>query len=550
LPRPLNPQDVTILRRSFSLQADGHDKIATEAISQLDGSLLLGTVLANQYLGHAHRSTTAELTAWLARYGDLPDAPAIRDLLVSKLPRHSAPPPTPSVSMLPPPTTLTEPVDQWRSGIERNAGLDQSVIDLASNGHATKALRQVAVRKGIQSAYAALLRAEIAQQMFLQNDDEGALRLALSVLSSTTSNDQPGLAYYIGGLAAWRLDRRDLAFTLFQGGATARIASPAARAAAALWAARAARAQNDPRGMVVWLQQAAGQPTTFHGQIARRMLRMDLGSDAPHRITSQADVDAVAATLGGMRAFALLQVDQTTKAEAEFRALWPQAKADPVFGRALMMVASNAGMDDLAAQLAELLHVPSNAQPALPRFPVPRLQPRGGFQVDPPLVYALARVESNFNSEAISAVGALGMMQIMPDTARYLMGSAYFTVEQLHEPASNLAIGQRYLQALAKLDGIDGNLMKMLASYNAGPGNLQHWAETMRDQGDPLLFIETIPVAETRNFVPQALSYAWLYAAQMRLPSPSLDAIAGGLFPRFTPAARERKMAAMEPATD
>jgi soluble lytic murein transglycosylase len=147
----------------------------------------------------------------------------------------------------------------------------------------------------------------------------------------------------------------------------------------------------------------------------------------------------------------------------------------------------------------------------------------------------------------VSAAGARGLMQIMPETAQYLMGAAYFSKERLHEPASNLAIGQRYLQALATLDGIDGNLMKMLASYNAGPGNVQHWSETMRDQDDPLLFIETIPVAETRNFVPQALSYAWLYAAQMRLPSPSLDAIAVGLFPRFTPKARERKMAALEP---
>ena len=105
-------------------------------------------------------------------------------------------------------------------------------------------------------------------------------------------------------------------------------------------------------------------------------------------------------------------------------------------------------------------------------------------------------------SSAISAAGARGLMQIMPETAQYLMGAAYFPRQRLHEPASNLAVGQRYLQTLAGLDGIDGNLMKMLASYNAGPGNVQHWSETMHDQNDPLMFIETIPVTETRNFVP------------------------------------------------
>jgi soluble lytic murein transglycosylase len=211
-------------------------------------------------------------------------------------------------------------------------------------------------------------------------------------------------------------------------------------------------------------------------------------------------------------------------------------------------VASRVGMDDLAAQLAGLLHVPTDAQPVLPRFPVPKLQPEGGFQVDPPLIYALARVESNFDPGAISAAGARGLMQIMPETAQYLMGAAYFPRQRLHEPASNLAVGQRYLQTLAGLDGIDGNLMKMLASYNAGPGNVQHWSETMHDQNDPLMFIETIPVTETRNFVPLALSYAWLYAAQMHLPAPSLDAIAAGMFPRFTPAPHGRKMASISPA--
>ena len=76
----------------------------------------------------------------------------------------------------------------------------------------------------------------------------------------------------------------------------------------------------------------------------------------------------------------------------------------------------------------------------------------------------------------------------------------------------------------------------MLASYNSGPGNFLRWGADIRDNGDPLLFIEAIPVAETRSFVPRVLVYSWIYAARMHLPAPSLESMAAGEFPRFTPA--------------
>ena len=59
----------------------------------------------------------------------------------------------------------------------------------------------------------------------------------------------------------------------------------------------------------------------------------------------------------------------------------------------------------------------------------------------------------------------------------------------------------------------------------------------MRHEGDPLLFIETIPIDETRAYVTRVLTHTWLYAAQMRLPAPSLEALASGAWPRFTPQA-------------
>jgi soluble lytic murein transglycosylase-like protein len=138
-------------------------------------------------------------------------------------------------------------------------------------------------------------------------------------------------------------------------------------------------------------------------------------------------------------------------------------------------------------------------------------------------------------------------MQIMPATAQYITGDLFYTADRLQQPASNLEIGQRYIGYLARQDGIDNDLLRVLASYNSGPGNVGRWRAELHDQGDPLLFIEAIPSAETRAFVQHALVYSWIYAARMHLPASSLDDLAAGEFPRFTPQRQERRMALQTP---
>jgi soluble lytic murein transglycosylase-like protein len=81
------------------------------------------------------------------------------------------------------------------------------------------------------------------------------------------------------------------------------------------------------------------------------------------------------------------------------------------------------------------------------RYPIPPLLPKGGFRVDPALVYALTRLESNFDPHATSAAGARGLMQIMPVTAGYMgfdPASREMFQARLHDPAVNLEVGQRY----------------------------------------------------------------------------------------------------------
>ena len=545
-PHPLGPADAARMHRIFALQARGDIPDAISAIGELGDRLLLGTVLADRYLGRFHRSTADELSDWLARYGDQPGAGAIYALLLTRLPKGRTPPSKPqslalarSVAFGP----LSVDIDPPRNDLVRNPMLDQGVIERVLNDNTPSALRLIAHTKGISSAYAAQLRAEVAQVLFTRNQDADALRIARSALDGTAAADQPSLGFYIGGLAAWRLGRLDLARTLFEGGAKAPATSAHIHAASAFWAARASRAMNDTAAALVWLRLAATEPLTLHGLIARRMLGMDTGIPPNGELISRADIDAVAATPKGWRAFALLQIGQPDRAEAELRALWPNARANRDFARSLMMVATAAGLTDCAAQMAASLQNGDGRDAGGPRLP--RLRPAGGFRIDPALVYALTRLESNFNPGAVSPAGARGLMQIMPETAKYITGNARLATDRLHEPAANLQIGQRYIVYLAAKDGIDNDLLRVLASYNSGPANFARWGAEIQDKGDPLLFMEAIPITETRAFVRNVLLYSWLYAARMHRPASSLDDLAAGEFPRFTPHEPRRNMAVL-----
>ncbi|MGI4800819.1 MAG: transglycosylase SLT domain-containing protein, partial [Janthinobacterium lividum] len=124
-----------------------------------------------------------------------------------------------------------------------------------------------------------------------------------------------------------------------------------------------------------------------------------------------------------------------------------------------------------------------------------------------------------------------GLMQLMPSTVDFITGTTF--PHRLHDPSVSLDLGQRYLIMLARYDLVGGDLIRLLASYNSGPGNLGKWIGSIRHNGDPFLFMESVPNDETRGYIPRALAYTWLYASALHVPSPSLDELSTGAWPRF-----------------
>jgi len=547
LPRPLDGTDAARIKRIFAAQRCGdlasafRDSAALETSKPL-GRALLGHVLADRYLSRFYRASAAELSGWLIYYADEPDAPAVRALLAKRLPRGAAvPPPPPRPKPDPSPALASAPIadplapaaaEPAGETIARNARLDRAVQERVTAGKLDGALQLIAQARDLDASYAAALRAEVAQALFTRNRDEEALKLADAAVRE--SGGEVGLASYVAGLAAWRLGRHDEAQTFFETVTDATYAPPALLSAGSFWAARTHQRAHDPAGFAEWMTRAAESPRTFYGLLARRVI--DAGAETTahpvkRRIPlSAADVQAVAAEPEGVVAFALLEVGQTERAESELRRIVVRARKNIALRRAVRLVAEQAKLPNLPTEMASLAPTPKHSRAAA-NAEVADLQPRDGFRVDPALIYALARLESNFDSSALSRVGARGLMQIMPMTASYMAGDEPLDHASLDDPGINLELGQRYVLYLAQHGAVEGDLIRLLASYNAGPARCAEW--DIRDLGDPLMFLEAIPIPETRMFVQRVLAYSWAYAARFGLPAPSLNELAGGAFPRF-----------------
>ncbi|APH55165.1 Soluble lytic murein transglycosylase [Granulibacter bethesdensis] len=543
LPQPLSPSDAALVRHIFDAQAHGDLTEARQATDRLDtsfplGKAMLGHILADRYLGAFHKSTPAELKDWLAHYPNHPSAPAIHALLLTKADKKDTLPPAPQVVTFDPaPGNDPVPEDETPQDIsfKRLPGLDHSVHERAASGHADAALRMIAANTSISATYGAQLRAEVAQILFTLNQDNEALRIALE--AEQQGHGKVGLGSYVSGLLLWRKAEYQQAMAHFEAAWSAEMTSTAIRTAGAFWAARSHLRSHDPANYTVWMHRAAEQPRTFYGLLARRVLGVGIeGSLSLTRETlGTADLEAISATEAGKTAFALLQVEQPDRAEQEFRRLAGQSLNNTAMIHALMLVADKAGLHDLSAQLAALNQAADGQPHDYARFPVPALKPQGGFSISPALVYGLTRVESNFNASAVSAVGARGLMQLMPQTANYV-AETHTGAARLHDPAVNLKLGQRYVAYLADSDVTGGDLLRILASYNSGPTSFSRWGAQIQHHGDPLLFIEAIPLEETRSFIQRTLTYSWIYAARLGIDAPGLDELAAGIFPHFTAA--------------
>ncbi len=372
-------------------------------------------------------------------------------------------------------------------------------------------------------------RQKVAWSYYIENDDANALRLASECSEGQGAWSTQGA--WVKGLAAWRTRDYRTALTAFD-----RVAKEAPdselRAAAYYWAARAAVAAGEPASVQSRLRAAAANEETFYGLLAVETLGVEVNRQ---RENVRADRSAWRAledlpNVRAAMAFAEIGEDKYAGALLRHQALIGDVRQH----EQLLAMAGALSLPETQLYLAH--NTPQGRKPAAQaRYPQPKWEPNGGWRVDPALVFAHTLQESRFQRGVVSPAGATGLMQVRPGTARDIVRweGAVAALGDLKTPAVNMDLGQRYLQYLSRDPATGGQLPKVIAAYNAGPAPVARWQTEIRDNGDPLLYMESIPYWETRGYVGIVLRNYWMYEAQQGKPSVSRAALAQGKWPRF-----------------
>ncbi len=374
-------------------------------------------------------------------------------------------------------------------------------------------------------------RQKVAWSYYIENDDANALRLATDCTSGQSAWATQGA--WVRGLAAWRMRDYAAALTSFD-----RVAKEAPdselRAAGYYWSARAAIASARPELVQSRLRAAAANPETFYGLLASETLGQEAASQRENLRADRSAWRALEKQPNVRAAIALVEIGEDNYAG---EALRRQAQiGDPRQHEQLIGMAEALSLPETQLWLAH--NTPQGRKlAASARYPQPKWEPNGGWKVDPALVFAHTLQESRFRRAAVSPAGAYGLMQVRPgtagDIARWDGDKIKAALEDLKTPSVNMDLGQRYLQYLSRDASTGGLLPKVIAAYNAGPAPVARWQTEIRDQGDPLLYMESIPYWETRGYVGTVLRNYWMYEAQQGKPSVSRAALAQGKWPRF-----------------
>jgi soluble lytic murein transglycosylase-like protein len=500
LPKILSDDDASLYAQIFRLQDQGRIADADRLISRLKDRRLYGHVLAQRYLGPNYRTPYRELAAWLVEYGDHPQAPIVYKLAVKRLPPGTKSPPAPAAQ-----------ARATQGGAVAGVPADDDDSEFAEAPNPAKD----------DAAEEETPPASAAGSPKPWRTAAGAGRIA-----------------WEAGLEAWRLKRYAEAARRFEAVAAGAGADAWREAAGHFWAGRAHHASGDPQRYVQSMQLAAQHPRSFYGMLARNLLGLDSGLNFQKPGLTVADMQGLAREAGVVRALALAEIRQHDRADLELRAAAGRMQN---LIQPLIALATRIGAPSTTIDLALRLQRNEGATLDAALYPVLPWQPQAGeYAIDAALLHALIRQESGFRARALSRAGARGLMQLMPATGRFIARETSIGLpsrDRLYDPMLNMALGQAYVTHLFRDQEIGPNLFRMVAAYNFGPGNLRRWERRALHGEDPLLFIETIPSRETRDFIERVLANMWIYRARFGQPSPSLDALAAGEWPGYDPQA-------------
>ncbi len=475
-------------------------------ISRLENKVLIGHFYAARYLEPDYTPSRMQLSLWLENNAHLPQAVAVLKRMQALYPADA-----------------------------QNFHLPSQHNRLKGYGGASRA--SLSLRTADKATWKAGFKA-LSIGSYKQAYDHG-----VRIVQDSGGKSQHG--NWLAGLAAWHMDDRHAAARHFGEMAQAPNVAAPYHAAAAFWAYRAHTALGQADTAQHYLRIAASVPQSFYGLMAQTMMGKKPWRPRTHHSTAKAKGKHALLRHPIVQRMVLLHtIGEEEAAEQLIRhQFFSFSKKER--GQ-LTTLAESLGMASVVMPMARYTraHSPESAH-----YPVPEWRNRLPYRANAALIMAIVKQESAFNPRAGSHKGAQGLMQILPSTANYIRrttdaleiktaGLSHTGLEALPErydlkdPTYNLAIGQAYIRYLSKKPYIQGNLVHLLISYNAGVAPLLRWQKVHGTQ-DALLFIESIPYAETRLYVKNVLRNYWIYQGVLgeSTPSASLNRTASGRWP-------------------
>ena len=296
------------------------------------------------------------------------------------------------------------------------------------------------------------------------------------------------------------------------------------------WYGRALKAEGQEAKARDSFEMIADQ-YNFYGQLAREELGKSNHAPTRTKVTEQ-EIDAMASRKGFIRGERLYAMNLRFEGNREWN--WELRN---MTDRQLLAAAEYAKRIHLYDRVVNTADRTKQEHDFSLRYPTPfreELSPIAR-QIDLNLAwaYGLIRQESRFIMNASSSVGASGLMQVMPNTAKYVakkIGMTNYTNDKLSDTNTNLTLGSNYLNMV--LIDLDGSWVLASAAYNAGPSRSKAWREKLSGPTEGAIFAETIPFNETRTYVKNVLSNANYYSSVMNGQVQSLKQRLGIITPK------------------
>ncbi|MCL2331033.1 MAG: lytic transglycosylase domain-containing protein [Proteobacteria bacterium] len=535
LPSVLSDQDATNYAIIFDLQRREKISDAEKLEKDLGNPVLMDEVLLQRYMCKTYRAQGKEISDWMAKNYDLPGADMMAKLAKKKKTAARAPKVPDIISggaeSLAQSETWTQKTYAGAAGKKINQF--KAALRKGNTKNARNILEDGALKKGLSAGDYGRLCGRLAFLYYADGEADMAKKFG-----KTAAQSKSEYGLWTLGLMAYKDGDFAAAQKYFSDILTIDQINDARKSEVSFWAGRAAEGAGDADAANKFWGDAAARPNTFYGALALAKMGKEPAYDFFEQECTDEDIAELLDNKYGFAALALLQINEKAAAEKYLRYLITRDASDRML-HAVHSVASMAELPRTSMQVAgviksrEITEIDPNVIFSA-QYPMPDWEPLGGWGIDRALVFAITRQESAFKANATSRVGAGGLMQLMPRTAKIVARQNNMNMSDIDisNPEHNMFLGQQHIADLFAQPGIDNDIIKMLVSYNSGNGAMQKFEKNFQTD-DSLLYIESFPATETRTYVKRVLSNLWLYRARLGQPLNSINDLAAGRWPKY-----------------